>query len=165
MQPNSYVKHSISEFRTLYRLLLIFLLISFYSVTNAQQVHDGSRKAAAVQILQKIIGPSTLNHQVTAFLSLEPLQPGDTIVPYIDGDPIIIREPSWFCWIDDDPFAFFAHPCRYVFITTSTGQMTIEHEEWWPELNGESLWMGGEELDHPELLIYSDKHLKNPGDD
>jgi len=72
----------------------------------------------------------------------------------------ILTKPIWFGWVDDDPQAFFEHETRYVFIDARTGEYTIETYNWWPVVNGESLWMNDEEKENPDVLIFSTIHLK-----
>ena len=145
--------------------LLALILFPMKDGLSQSTTSTITREAAAKMILSKIIVPPALDHDVTAYLSLEPLQQGDTITPFLDGDPFIIQTPTWFCWIDDQPRAFFAHSCRFVFIAVKSGSMTIREVQWWPELNGVSLWMDQSEKKTPELIIYSDKHLNAISDE
>ena len=71
--------------------------------------------------------------------------------------------PTWFCWIDDDPTAFFEHRTRYVFIDVATGDVDVVVEGWWPELNGSPLFMTDAEWEDPDLVIYSCIHTTTVG--
>jgi hypothetical protein len=116
-----------------------------------------TREEAIKIIITEVIDPPTLDHDVTAFLGLEMLNPGDSIWPFYGKDKLrIIEAPTWFSWINDDPQAFFEHDTRYVFINAITRKVAIVTEGWWPVLNSTSLWMSDEEWDDPLLVIYSD---------
>lgn len=69
--------------------------------------------------------PSFLSSKVTELPSL---------VPYA------LKEDSWFFFIDDAPYAKYAHPTRFFFFGTETRTQTLYEEEWWPVLNRKSLW-------------------------
>ena len=119
-----------------------------------------ARPDAISIIIDRIIVPPTRDHQVTAFLGLAALKPGDVVQPFRDGASERIRQPTWFGWVDDDPEAFFEHPTRYVFIDSASGAVDVESQPWWPVLNGASLWMSGAEWRDTTLVIYSDIHLR-----
>lgn len=136
------------------------LLFCFRSVPGFSQNDQIPREEAVQVVLNEIIVPPTTDHVITAFLVKKPLQPGDVIAPFYGEIKHEIQEPAWFAWIDDDPLAFFAHPTRYVFIGARTGDIEIVEHDWWPKLNGASLFMSREEMMDLELIIYSDVHLK-----
>jgi hypothetical protein len=120
-----------------------------------------TRQQAIDIMIKKIIVSPTLDHDVTAFLGMNPLESGNVYHPFSYDDlEKRIENPVWFGWINDQPQAFFAHSTRYIFIDAVTGSYKIETYDWWPVVNGESLWMGDEELINPDVLIFSTIHLK-----
>ena len=120
-----------------------------------------TRQEAIDIIIKKVIVPPTLDHDVAAFLGMNPVNSGAVYYPYSQEDlEKKIENPVWFGWINDSPQAFFAHGTRYVFIDARTGNYTIETYSWWPVVNGESLWMSEEERENPDVLIYSTVHFK-----
>ncbi|OGU75825.1 MAG: hypothetical protein A2V93_02510 [Ignavibacteria bacterium RBG_16_34_14] len=120
-----------------------------------------TRQEAIDIIIKKIIVPPTLDHDVSAFLGMTPVDSGIVYYPYGQDDlEKTIEKPVWFGWINDEPQAFFEHETRYIFIDARTGDYTIETYKWWPVLNGNSLWMNDEEIENPDVLIYSTIHLK-----
>jgi len=120
-----------------------------------------TRQEAIDIIIKKVIVPPTLNHDVMAFLAMIPVDSATSYYPYANEDlEKILTKPIWFGWVDDDPQAFFEHETRYVFIDARTGEYTIETYNWWPVVNGESLWMNDEEKENPDVLIFSTIHLK-----
>lgn len=126
-----------------------------------QAEKDTVDRQEAIEILiNKLIVPATLDHDVTAFLTKEPLQPGDIVEPFLDGSKKVIKSPTWFAWINDDPQAFFAHSTRYVFINQISGNIEVKKEDWWPVLNETDLFMSDEELVDLDIIIYSDMHQK-----
>ncbi len=117
-----------------------------------------SREEAIRITIEQIIKPASLDHVLVAWLGYHPLKKGATVRPYFEKGEHTITKPTWFVWIDDMPDAFFAHPTRFVYIDATTGLFEIEDQEWWPVVNGKSLWMSDEEQEDPNLIIYSTYH-------
>jgi hypothetical protein len=125
-------------------------------------------KEKAIEILiDEVIDPSNLTHILYAFTLDEPLQEGDRIAPwlpdpvpaYVDIFPYLvyteIEKPTWFFWIDDLPYAKYAHPNRFVFIDAQTGDIVIQDEQWWAVLNDVSLWNSSEDYWNPENWAFT----------
>jgi hypothetical protein len=70
----------------------------------------------------------------------------------------VVAAPSWFAWIDDDPGAFFAHDTRFVLIDVVTGAVTVLASEWWPVVDGTSLWTDDDASRDREVVVYSERH-------
>lgn len=120
-----------------------------------------TREDAISIIIYRHIVPPKLDKPVVAFLGRTLLHPGDAVWP--DDEPTKRREiisPTWFSWIDDNPKAFFAHETRFVFIDAATGHTEVMPSEWWPVLNGESIWMSDMDWADKEIIIYSEIHLE-----
>lgn len=66
-----------------------------------------------------------------------------------------MEESCWFFWIDDDPYAKYAHPVRFVFFGIESETLTVYNEEWWPVLNKVSLWAEEEEYWNTTYWVYS----------
>jgi hypothetical protein len=89
----------------------------------------------------------------------------DVISPYAPSEakttkyplvvPYLLKESSWFFWIDDDPYAKYAHPVRFVFFGTESQETTVYNEEWWPVLNGKSLWVDRNEYWNTFFWVYN----------
>ncbi|MBU7023311.1 MAG: caspase family protein [Theionarchaea archaeon] len=100
-----------------------------------------------------------------AFLWPHPLLSSDEIAPYAPAKgeftkvPHLVSYPleetCWFFWIDDDPYAKYAHPVRFVFFGIESGDLTMYNEEWWPVLNKVSLWAEEEEYWNTAYWVYS----------
>ncbi len=103
------------------------------------------------------------------FLWPFPLSTTDEIAPYADS-PLLssvselphlvlypLKESTWFFWIDDAPYAKYAHPTRFFFYGVETRKYNVCEEEWWPVLNGESLWTECDEYWDSKFWVY------NPG--
>jgi hypothetical protein len=118
-----------------------------------------TRQEAIDIIVNEVIVPPTLSHNVSAYLGMETIKEGSVIWPFKNDEPVItVSAPTWFGWVNDAPLAFFEHPTRYVLINAHTGSYEVLTKKWWPVLNGESLWMSEEEKENPAVLIYSDVH-------
>lgn len=100
---------------------------------------------------EKVLTIVEPDRDTIVFLHPSPISTTDTIAPYAESPlpktelpsaaPYSIEENCWFFWIDDVPHAKFAHPTRFVFFGIETRTMTVHQEEWWPVLNGSSLWV------------------------
>jgi len=85
------------------------------------------------------MAPASSSARVAAYLRSEPLDSGD-VVSSEDGSLYPITKPTWFAFVDDAPKAFFAHPCRYIFIDVEAGTLDAVAESWPPDINGVSMW-------------------------
>jgi hypothetical protein len=120
-----------------------------------------SRTAAIATLLQRHVVPPTLERAVTAYLSRSPLPAGAQVAPWDEpGAAHVVAAPSWFAWIDDEPQAFFAHPTRFVLIDVVTGAVTVLPSEWWPVVDGASLWNDDEAWRDNDVLVYSERHRR-----
>jgi hypothetical protein len=119
----------------------------------------------AIQILiNEVIKPDSIDHNLIAFKLREHLKPGDEVVPYYTPESMhIAQNEEWFFWIDDDLLAQYAHRNRYVYIDCVTGNVTFTEEEWWPVLNGKALWVVDEEYWDSGNWAYSTVELAAPG--
>lgn len=106
-----------------------------------------SLEEATQLVLTEVVKPDDLDHEVIVFSWPEPLEPGDRLQPYrapdleSPGQAIPIGNEAWFFWVDDAPGAASAHPTRFVLVDRATGEVSTSEEEWWPLLNGESVWV------------------------
>lgn len=90
-------------------------------------------------LLGDVLPPASSSSRVSACMPSRPL-PAGTLVASESGYSYRIDKDTWFAFIDDAPEAFFAHPCRYVFIDALTGGWRVEGESWPPDINGSSMW-------------------------
>jgi hypothetical protein len=101
----------------------------------------------------EVIGIDTVSHELIAFGFDSALAVGITIFPfwpeplpdYVDSgfyceSPHINTEPTWFYWVDDNPYASFVHETRYVYITDSTVTVTVDTGYWWPVVDSVEWW-------------------------
>lgn len=61
-----------------------------------------------------------------------------------DGD-------RWFAFVDLDPFAQFSHPVLYISADPASGELTVEEQSWWPEVNGTAIYLS----DKPMLRVFA----------
>jgi hypothetical protein len=113
-----------------------------------------SKDQAIAILVSEIIEPAAEYRGSSAFMLSEPLQDGDVITSR-SGETYPIDDSIWFVFIDDEPMAFFAHDCRYVFIDGGTGSYEVINESWPPEINNLSMW-DTENLDRGHVIeLYS----------
>ena len=98
-----------------------------------------SKDQAIAILVSEIIEPATEYRGISAFMLSGPLEEGD-VVTSESGEDYPVDKTTWFVFIDDEPSAFFAHDCRYVFIDGRTGSYEVIPETWPPEINSLSMW-------------------------
>ncbi len=123
---------------------------------NVGSLFDG------VKSVLRIVEP---DRDVIVFLHPSPILTTDRIGPYyrsllkqveeVPSAPYSIEESSWFFWIDDAPYAKYAHPTRFVFFGIETETMTVHQEEWWPVLNRNPLWVEPDEYWNSRFWVYN----------
>ena len=148
------------------KLLLIPLAVAAVLLTGGLLRADGVpvTRPDAIETILDIIVPANLDHNVTAFLGMLPLQAGDVIRSSDAPErQRTMTADTWFCWIDDNPQAFFEHNTTYVIIDVATGGVDVIVEGWWPELNGSPLFMTDAEWEDPDIVIYSCIHTTTVG--
>jgi len=81
-----------------------------------------------------------------AYVSASPLA-ADVDVQPAEGESAYAPTGSyWFAFVDEEPFAYFEHAVKFVFIAAETGVVTVESQSWWPEIDGESFLGSGREI-------------------
>ena len=135
-------------------LLTCMLLIM---AVRAQSGGSLLTRQEAIEIAYDVFVHASLDHPATVYMTPDLLDIGDEIRPW-DGEnrEYSITGPTWFCWIDDYPWAKFTHTTRYVFISADTGDSRVVLEPWWPMLNDQPLFMSDRERSDPNIIIYSD---------
>jgi hypothetical protein len=109
-----------------------------------------ARENAVARLIEEVIEPSSSWEWADAYGLPEPLPKDAEVWPYLSEESVSISEPTWFFWVDDEPHAMFVHPTRFVFIGAESNQLTVLQAQWWPVVNGESLWANVDErLDDP----------------
>lgn len=103
-----------------YILLSIFVLSSILLV-QAQNNNLVTQDAAWDKVKEKIV--KDLNG-VNVYASSSVLAPNKAIATW-NGEEKAPSYESWFFFIDDMPFCNWTHPCRYVYVDTREGKVTI----------------------------------------
>lgn len=98
-----------------------------------------TRDQAIELLMDSVIGPSSSDTRISAFMLSNVLQPGD-IISSEDGTDYQITNNTWFIFIDDDPSSWYSHPTRYVFIDARDGSYNVVNQNWPPLINNYSLW-------------------------
>jgi hypothetical protein len=142
--------------KTLSLIMFAFLLLSLSACGGSGDAEDGSKKPsgkalsfeeAAQVVLDEVVKPDDLDHEVIVFGWPEILTAEDELQSYaaddltLPGETILVNQDSWFFWVDDAPVAYYVHPTRFVLVDVQTGEVSSHDEEWWPVLNGISLWV------------------------
>lgn len=139
--------------KILFTFILLFPLHGWADLTREEA------KAA----LLKVVGNLGQDREVSIYLTATTLPAGSSIEPFInEGDPQILPAVTWFGWIDDNPNALFSHRTRFVYINASDGAVTVVNHEWWPELNGESIFSEVQITATPGLVIVCPRRERQP---
>ncbi len=85
-----------------------------------------------------------------------PLVSGDIVtIPRPEGDyNITITENTWFFFLDSEPFAPFAHPTKFVFVSQATAEYDVYDAEYSPVINGITYWSTLDERLDPNQIVY-----------
>jgi hypothetical protein len=148
-------------------ILVLFVVSAVFLGACSQEPSDEaagdgiSLEEAAEAVLQEVVDPDTLTHEVIVFAHPSPLQSGDVLESYCpelieeEAFRVQIESEKWFFWIEDRPGARFAHPTRFVFVDRVTGEILATEDEWWPVLNGEGLWVDSKDYWDEENWVFS----------
>jgi hypothetical protein len=138
------------------RLCSCLALVAFFLPLSA--MGEVITREDAIQIVvERMIDPTTLDHDVMAFLTMKPLEAGDEVAPLgFPEETETVSAPTWFAWIDDEPDAEFGHATRFVFIAADTGETRVLEKEWGPVLNDvQVLWRNLEDWEEARGLIFA----------
>lgn len=106
-------------------------------------------------VIENVLEPESAGDAVT-YVFPDMLEEGDVVSPQA-GDEVedhVIEKSTWFVFIDDEPQEMFPHTVRYVFIDAATGDHSVIDEQWWPTVNGVSIW-DSQDSGEKGLVIYS----------
>ena len=111
-----------------------------------------SKEMAIRTMIEDIL--SSTSGPIGAYMPSEPLRQGD-VISSESGQEYVINDTTWFIFVNDGPYAIFAHPVWYVFIDAATGTYAVVEETWPPMINNVSMW-DAKTLGRGELIeIYS----------
>lgn len=109
------------------KYLIILLLTMCTTVAFAQF----TRQQAIDKVLNEIVVADTGNINVYAAYTLYNYQ--DIISLNYDTTLLCPYNYNWVFFVDDRPNASWAHPCRYIFMDSGTGNFQIVNEEQFPK--------------------------------
>jgi len=99
-----------------------------------------------IQILLARLDTSGKEGSWVAHVAPAPLTQDTAVVPAEGQTAFTPGGDYWFAFVDEDPFAWFEHEVKFVFIDAATGAMTVEDQSWWPEVDGQSFLDSGRGL-------------------
>ncbi|MDP8255294.1 MAG: hypothetical protein P9M14_06060 [Candidatus Alcyoniella australis] len=91
------------------------------------------------------------NNAWVAYVVTQPLA-ADVAVTAAEGE--VSHAPDnafWFAYLDEDPLGQFEHATRFVFVDADSGALVAEQPRWWPELDGQALFLA----DYDLLKVYA----------
>lgn len=101
------------------------------------RVEDRARERATEAVLDEVVKPETLDHDVVVRATTDPL-PAGTEVRSFGGDEygeqamFETTEPTYLYFVDDSPYSLYGHPVRYVLVAAETAKVVkvIDHDLW-----------------------------------
>jgi hypothetical protein len=104
--------------------LRFFLLITIILQLPFVSIGQFSRQQAIKLVLNQILDADT--SQINVYSSYDTI-PDTSYIILSNGQTISPLYPyNWVFFLDDNPLANWNHPCRYIFINSSTGDFTID---------------------------------------
>ena len=136
-------KRRISFLISLFILGGIILSISCNLPSSSKMGGGLSHEDALQLVLEEVVQPDQLGDDpLVVFGWPEALGRGDALHPYnfLGEDPIpglvlSLEVESWFFWIEDEPFAGFSHPTRYVLVDIKSGELSLSDQEFFNDYN------------------------------
>ncbi len=106
-------------------LIIMLLSSSFLSIVAQQDVKIMKEEAWGI-VQKNVLGGSHDNVNVYV---LNRLMEAETSFKSTYGEEVSPKFDSWFFFIDDMPNANWEHPCRYVFVNSTTGEYHIYNKQ------------------------------------
>ena len=127
----------------------MFLL---HACKDEVQSFDHARDIIIGEVLEK----DSVSTAIRAFMLRDPLKRGDRVAPL--GYPektITIDRRVWFCWVDHDYHADFAHSTQFIFLSVQKGALRVESQSWSPVLNDTIiLWRDSADPEYDSAIIF-----------
>ncbi len=105
-------------------------------------------------VIERIITTQDTSGQTgswVAYVAKQPVSDSTLITPAEGTSTYAADGDFWFAFVDEDPFAQYEHEVKFIFIDADTGEMTVEDQLWWPQVNGTALFVAGLDL----VRVYS----------
>ncbi len=132
--------------------IAVGIILAGFLPANAARPAD--TKSVFELIVQDVLKGDTENKCV--YVTRNALPMGSKIM--VHGKAIaVLDKPQWVAFIDDRPWANFAHPCRYVLIDPDTGRVKVIASRWPSALIMEMVLMSG-----PDTLAGKNVRMKPP---
>jgi hypothetical protein len=122
----------------------VLVLSAAISVSAAADMEKSSEEALGIVIRDVLDGQTD---GIWVYATRAPLEAGTKICGWHTEH--VVRERSWFFFIDDLPGANWHHPCRYVLVDSATGEVTVIQEKNPPHFFNEMEWVIGKPTETP----------------
>ncbi|MBI3195273.1 MAG: T9SS type A sorting domain-containing protein [Ignavibacteriae bacterium] len=125
-------------------ILVLFLCMSVTIKLHGvqkQYLHNStvsiSRDSAIAIVTSQVINPSPYKNTLVAFLYDPPgedstLAAGYEVMPFDSSLSYSVTSHKWFFWLDLSGEIFYAHPCKFLFVDATSGELENYDESWWP---------------------------------
>lgn len=111
-----------------------YFIILLMLLSNSVLIAQFTRQQAIQKVLNEIVVADTGKINVYAGTVIKSNQ--DSIVLIFDTTLQCPYTYNWVFFIDDNPIAGWAHPCRYIFMDSLTGAYQIIEQNQYPECFG-----------------------------
>lgn len=143
----------------------LLLLCIVFSINLSAQV---TRDEAINIVIDELIYPHSLEYK-WLFSKYDILLQNDTVWTEFEAYYLCPFDENWVFFIDDNPGAYWAHDCRYVFMDVSNGNYDVIDELWPPilfwnfsEFLEEWEWIQSVNVNENELQEPADFFIVNP---
>jgi hypothetical protein len=130
-----------------------------------------SRTAAVARAGEALAGAGVTTLAGAAiFAPQQPLPPGVFVAPRFAAPTIdtetpgarSLTQPTWFLFVDLAPGEPFAHPVRFVFVDSQTGDVEIQSATSWPTFNAQHFYGPREDIIASPDLIQPGRSVPRP---
>lgn len=116
----------------MYKFCLNFVLFIFIlGMLICPAWADISKEEATDLVVNRLL--SNEIDRINVHVTKNSLFAGDELLLINEETITSPYQQSWVYFVDDMPFAFWSHPCRYIFVDTATGAFQTMNHEYCPE--------------------------------
>lgn len=110
--------------------LSLILFMSFFSFISINLKAQFTQQQAINLVLNQILDQEL--NKVDVYISQAPVSNQTTISLWDNTSVNLVYANNWICFVDDWPFANWAHQCRYIIIDAASGNYQIQNKKFYP---------------------------------
>ncbi|NPD46999.1 MULTISPECIES: hypothetical protein [unclassified Lentimicrobium] len=110
--------------------LSLILFMSFFSFISINLKAQFTQQQAINLVLNQILDQEL--NKIDVYISQAPVSNQTTISLWDNTSVNLLYANNWICFVDDWPFANWAHQCRYIIIDAASGNYQIQNKKFYP---------------------------------